>query len=155
MIAPAPCAFIAGNTAREHRKRPRRLTAITRSHSSTGISMNGRRLSGPYRAALFTRMSTRPNRASVSVARRSVSSSRETSHATPSACAPRASTSWTVAFGSATSATTTRAPSAAMPRQYARPMPLAPPVTMTTLSLSRISVLPAAPLGSIPRARTS
>src|SRR5437879_6213477 len=34
------------------------------------------------------------------------------------------------------SATTTRAPSAATPRLYARPIPLAPPVTITTLSSS-------------------
>src|SRR6266498_4015985 len=81
----------------------------------------------------------RPKRARVSVARRSVSSSRDTSHSTPSACAPRASTSLTVGFGSALSATTTRAPSAATPRQYSRPMPRPPPVTTTTLSLRRIA----------------
>src|SRR5205814_758230 len=71
--------------------------------------------------------------------RRCVSASLDTSHSTRSACAPRASTSLTAGFGSARSATTTRAPSAATPRQYARPMPLAPPVTMTTLSLSRMA----------------
>src|SRR5712691_9438373 len=78
----------------------------------------------------------RPNRASVSVARRCVSSSRDTSHSTPSACAPCPSISLTMGFGSAMSATTTRAPSAATPRQYVRPMPFAPPVMMTTLSFS-------------------
>src|SRR5438046_6268422 len=86
----------------------------------------------------------RPNRASVSVASRWVSASRETSQATASACAPRASISATVGFGSATSATTTRAPSAATPRQYARPMPRAPPVTMTTLSERRMGASSAA-----------
>src|SRR4030095_1223206 len=90
-------------------------------------------------AALFTRTSIPPKRASVSVANRSVSLSRDTSHSTPSACAPRASTSLTVGVGSAMSATTTRAPSAATPRQYSRPMPRAPPVTTTTLSLRRIA----------------
>src|SRR2546427_6727498 len=86
----------------------------------------------------------RPKRASVSVASRCVSASRETSHSTPRAWAPRASTSSTVPFGSARSATTTRAPSVATPRQYARPIPLAPPVTITTLSFSRIRASSAA-----------
>src|SRR5262249_2585261 len=57
---------------------------------------------------------------------------------------PRASISVTVGFGSAMSTTTTRAPSAAAPRQYERPIPLAPPVTMTTL-LSSLMAPPCEP----------
>src|SRR6185436_1750979 len=43
MILPLPRVFMAGKTARAQRKSPRRLTAMTWSHSSTGICMNGRR----------------------------------------------------------------------------------------------------------------
>src|SRR5690349_1815757 len=39
------------------------------------------------------------------------------------------------------SATTTRAPSAASAWQYARPRPMPPPVTIATLSFSRIALL--------------
>src|SRR2546428_12698403 len=37
-ILPYRCSRIAGSTARQAKKTPRRLTAITRSHSSTVIS---------------------------------------------------------------------------------------------------------------------
>src|SRR5437773_12160623 len=67
-------------------------------------------------------------------------SSFETSATTAVACPPAALTSATTdsAAASVTSATTTRAPSAANIWAATRPIPLAPPVMIETLSWSRI-----------------
>src|SRR5881392_308749 len=74
---------------------------------------------------------------------RFASGSLETSATTAMAWPPAAWTSSTTdrAAGSVTSATTTFAPSAANMRAATRPMPLAPPVMIVTLSCSRIERL--------------
>src|SRR5215475_558858 len=63
-ILPRLCAFMAGNTARHARNRPRRLTAMTRSHSSTGISSQERRGSTLISEALLMSTSIEPKRSS-------------------------------------------------------------------------------------------
>ena len=71
----ALCAFIAGNTARQERNIPRRLTAITRSHSSIGISSQERRESTLISEALLTSTSIEPKRSIVASAMDLVASS--------------------------------------------------------------------------------
>ena len=46
---------MAGNTARQDRNMPRRLTAITRSHSSTGISSQERRAQHAHQRGIVDR----------------------------------------------------------------------------------------------------
>src|SRR5687768_1096823 len=74
---------------------------------------------------------------------RFASASFDTSATTATACPPPATTSSTTdcAAGSVTSATTTFAPSTANMRAATRPMPLAPPVMIVTLSCSRMPAL--------------
>src|ERR1043165_5585626 len=52
---------MCGTHARQQSHTPRIFTSITRRNSSTGISWNGRSSSELNTAALFTRMSSRPN----------------------------------------------------------------------------------------------
>src|SRR5439155_1226048 len=100
------------------------LTSITRRHSSTGISVNGRIASDAYSPALLIRTSMPPCRATTSSVRRCTSSSEETSARNPSE-------------GGFRSATATVAPSAWSPSAIARPMPCAPPVTTAILPSRR------------------
>ena len=63
-MRPPPCARMAGTTARAQFQTPLTLTAITRSHSASGISSKGCGLSVAKTAALLTSTSMRPKRAS-------------------------------------------------------------------------------------------
>src|SRR3989441_10102518 len=132
-ILPYRWCFIAGSTARHARNTPRRFTAMTRSHSSTVISSIVPRVIGMVAkiAALFTRMSMRPKRASADSAIAFVLASSATSARTLCPRAP-SSEATVAAAASSTSATTTLAPAAARAREYAFPMPWPPPVTMAT-----------------------
>ena len=78
---------IAGNTARQDRNMPRRLTAITRSHSSTGISSHERRASTLISEALLISTSSRRS-LQRGLRHRRVDSSLEMSVAIPIACRP-------------------------------------------------------------------
>src|SRR6516225_1766580 len=82
-ILPRPCAFIAGNTARQDRNMPRRLTAMTRSHSSTGISSHERRGRTLISEALLMSTSMLPKRSSAVCAMACVHSSLAISVARP------------------------------------------------------------------------
>ena len=62
-MRPPPCARMAGTTARAQFQTPLTLTAITRSHSASGISSKGCGLSVAKTAALLTSTSMRPKRA--------------------------------------------------------------------------------------------
>jgi hypothetical protein len=88
-------------------------------------------------AALFTSTSIRPNRSTAAATIARTAAASLTSVGTPSTRPPPSSFS-AAARGSATSATTTRAPSARNRRAYAKPIPAAPPVITATLSASLI-----------------
>ena len=94
---------------------PRRFTAITRSHSSTGISSQERRASTLISEALLTSTSIEPKRSSAACAMDLVDSSLAMSVSSASAswpCAASASaTDWAAA--ASISAATTRAPALA------------------------------------------
>ena len=67
-MRPLPCFLICGTTAFEASHTPRTFTAISWSHSAAGISQKGRIASVENIAALFTRMSMRPNLSSAAAA---------------------------------------------------------------------------------------
>src|SRR5262245_17575704 len=87
-ILPRRCASIAGNTARQDRNMPRRLTAMTRSHSSIGISSQERRGSTLISEALLMRTSIAPKRSSAACAMAFVDSSLAMSVARPMVSKP-------------------------------------------------------------------
>ena len=62
-MRPPPCARMTGTTARAQFQTPLTLTAITRSHSASGIASKGCGLSVAKTAALLTSTSMRPKRA--------------------------------------------------------------------------------------------
>jgi hypothetical protein len=109
------------------------LTSITRRHSSSGISVNGRISSEAYRPALLTSTSIPPHASTVSATRRSTSASSATSAVSPTPSSNAAAAS----SAPRRSATTMRAPSRASPSAIARPIPCAAPVTSATLPSSR------------------
>src|SRR5215831_5636327 len=135
MIAPPP-ARITGTMAWLNRNRPFTLTAITRSSSSSEISVTG--LLTCAVPALLTRMSSRPKAASVERTAASISAARVTSQPRASALVPISSATACAAPAS-TSSTQTRAPSRANVSAMHRPMPEPAPVTMAALSLRRIN----------------
>ena len=110
-MRPPPCARIKGATARAQFQTPLTLTAITRSHSASGISSKGWGLSVAKMAALLTSTSIRPKVAPVAATMAPTEAAMLTSVRTPSTRSAAPSFS-AAATGSATSATTTRAPSA-------------------------------------------
>src|SRR2546429_4017706 len=116
---------------------PLTLTAMTRSHSASGISSNGWGFSVAEPAALLTSTSMRPKRATAAWTIARTDAMSLTSVRTPYARSGASSSA--AATGSATSASTTRAPSARKRRPYARPMPAAPPVITATVPASRMS----------------
>ena len=77
MRPPSPWAAIRWAAARMQRKTPRRLTAIVWSNPSSVIDINGN--GGLATPALFTQMSTRPNRSMVCEKKDSTSAVSETS----------------------------------------------------------------------------
>src|ERR1700732_4281682 len=133
-ILPDFFSIMAGTTARAHSNGPRTLTAITRSHSSLGISWNGLLPRSANSAALLTRISTVPNALSVLEIKDSTEAFEVTLASQNSALPCPASIRATVADPSRTSATTTLAPAEAQTSQQAAPMPRPPPGTLGTLS---------------------
>ncbi len=91
MIRPWPDAFRWGKAAFAQRKPPFRFTARTLSQASAVSSQNFRfGISTEYSAALFTRMSSRPNRWTVWSTARCTLASSVTSIASPITSAPSA-----------------------------------------------------------------
>ena len=141
-------AIMCGATARVQRKTPRRFASMTVSNCSSDItetcpsftftSMPSRRM-----PALLTRTSICP-KASITfvvAAVTSAASATET-RVKVAAEAPAAFSSATIAGSSPLrSHTATLQPSAAKARAVPFPMPLAPPVTITTLFLSPVSIM--------------
>src|SRR3954470_12128062 len=94
-------------------------------------------------AALFTRMSTVPKRSSVaSMAACALSGSAMSVFTNAPSPPPASSAAVRVPCSSPMSAIITLAPSARNRRVYAVPIPLPPPVTIATLSWSRIVISP-------------
>jgi hypothetical protein len=106
---------MAGNTARQDRNMPRRFTAITRSHSSIGISSQERRGSTLISDALLTSTSIEPKRSIVASAMDLVDSSLAMSVSSASASQPCAASASVTALAAAASmsAATTWAPALA------------------------------------------
>ena len=73
-IAPPPAARSSGTSALAHSHAPFRLTARTRSHSSSAISSNGRRCNPAMTAALLTSASSPPTASTATCANRAVCS---------------------------------------------------------------------------------
>src|SRR5262245_60749415 len=155
MIRPLRRDSMCGSTARLIRKGPLRLTSITRSHASSGVSQTRRRSAPWGAAALLTSTSMRPKRASASATKRSASAARLTSPTMVRMRRPRPSisparlsrpfqpsriSSSPSSFSLrvppvATSVATMSAPARAKATEIARPIPRARahPVTSTTL----------------------
>src|SRR5262245_20184430 len=140
-MRPPPCARMRGVTARAQFHTPLTLTAMTRSHSASGISSKGWGLSAAKMAALLTSTSMRPKRATAASTMVATEADTLTSVDTPSTRSAAPSLS-AAATGSTTSATTTRAPSARNRFAYCRPMPAAPPLITATLPWSLIAEWP-------------
>jgi hypothetical protein len=116
-----------------------RLNPIDRSNCSS-VSSAVRLNPSSIVAALFTAKSSRPNRSTVRATRASTCAALETSVATNSAGAPRASISRAAASprSAPRAAITTDAPRLANANAVARPIPELPPVTSATFP--RISI---------------
>ena len=110
-MRPPPCTRIRGATARAQFQTPFTLTAMTRSHSASGISSKGWGFSVAKMAALLTSTSIRPKVATAASTMAPTEAAMLTSVRTPRTRSAPPSFS-AAARGSATSATTTRAPSA-------------------------------------------
>src|SRR6185369_8413107 len=102
--------------------------------------------SGARYAALLHRMSMRPFRAAAAATARATSAVKDTSAWQNSAAPPFSRMPCTAALpaSSSISDTSTQAPSSAHSSLMALPIPLAPPVTMTTLSFSLFMNTPVA-----------
>src|SRR5581483_3971386 len=132
MILPYRCSRMVGKTARAHTNIPFRSTARFRSQSSGVNSVQGFWMLA-VSAPLFTRMSMRPKRSTVSRATRWASSQLVTSSCVNTASPPAPFTASTVAPPSTMSVTTTVAPSCAKWTQWDLPRYPAAPVTIATL----------------------
>src|SRR5439155_1417183 len=116
--------------ARVRRKVPRRFTARTRSH--TRGSRSHTRPIAPVPAEV-RRMSSRPNRASVSATARSQLPSSLTSPATVASASRPSAPAVSSSRSALWSKRPTRAPAAIQAAAAARPIPDAPPLTSATL----------------------
>src|SRR5204862_4316483 len=130
-----PCRSMWGSTAWVQAIGPRRLRARIRSQNAGVVSTNGIGRSQP---ALLTRTWTVPQRATTlatmpATAAASVMSTRHAAAAPPSFSVPRATSVPPASFRAAIA---TRAPAGASALAIARPMALAPPVTIATRSRS-------------------
>src|SRR5215469_18321448 len=131
MMRPYFCWTMCCCAARLHRNAPLRWTFITVSQSSSLILKSRLSRSTP---ALFTRMSSRPNRSTPCATAASTASWLDTSQETASACEPACSI-WAATclqFSRSTSARITCAPSSAKRRAVAAPIPLPAPVIKAT-----------------------
>src|SRR4051794_26912442 len=136
---------MCGTTHRIPRQTEVRLVEITSFQVASSISSTTPEIA---RAALLTRMSTRPKAPSASSVARLRSAMARTSGRTNKARAPKPSSSAAVLGPSSasTSATVTPAPARARAKAQARPMPWAAPVTMAARpSSSPIGLLPPEP----------
>ena len=118
---------------------PKKSTRMTRSRSASSCASTGLKIIVP---ALLAMASSRPHRSNAVSTTRVTSTSLATSQCTASASMPasRSCVSAALPPASSNSAITTCAPSAPKRLLVARPMPLPAPVTMTTLSLKRMTV---------------
>src|SRR5258708_6748058 len=140
---PPPARRISGYAAWLNRKALVRLVSITACHSAAVYSCGCLRILLP---ALLTRMSSRPNFATVSLISPRQAPSLQTSTLVDAAFAPRPASSFTAALLLAASrpAIITAAPAWASPRAMPSPMPPLPPVTIATRpgTASRVMVSP-------------
>src|SRR6266540_120894 len=111
---------------------------IVRSHTSSGVSVTEPSRSGKTPALLYRTVSP-PKVSTVKRTMASASEARDTSACTYAACAPpsRMAAATASPASSATSLSTTLAPSRANSCEATLPMPLAPPVIKATLPSSR------------------
>src|SRR5262245_19739709 len=146
MMLPRFAATMCRSTTWLAKKTPLALTASSRSQSASVTSAVCIDLWMP---ALFTRMSMRPNSATVRSAIACRSASRVTSVRTARARRPRARTSSAVRLpvASSISATTMSAPIPASSSAMARPMLRPAPVTIAACPPSSISAAPARDAG--------
>src|SRR5215207_8018973 len=135
-IAPPPRLFMCGITAWVPLNGPRRLTAMMRSQSATGIAAIVCRVIVP---AELTSTSMPPSLTAISSARRAKASPSATSSACPAA-PPPISAATRCAASPSRSITATRAPAAANTRALAAPMPLPPPVTRTVFPVKSSAI---------------
>src|SRR5919198_1798803 len=137
-IAPrAPAARMIRAASRVQRKTPVRLTAMTFSHSASGMSTTSKGASTP---ALLTTRSRPPKASRASAKARATSSSTVTSIATGNARPPAASMASAIARASSTLPRwlmATAAPWAASSNAVPRPMPVVAPVTSARRPSSR------------------
>src|SRR4029077_3189425 len=135
MILPARCFSIAPSACWTHRCAPVKFVRSTASQSSS--FMRSAKVSRVI-AALFTRMSSRPNFASASWNPVFTCAASATSIGTTSALPPAASISATSneIFSVLRAAAATFAPASASARAVARPIPCDAPVTKATLYFS-------------------
>ncbi len=136
-ITPPLRSTMPGNTAREHRNGPRKLTAITRSQSETATSVTEPPIQIP---ATFARMSIGPKPDTEAATPSVTDTSSATSICTASARPPIALICWAVLLAAlaSTSATAARYPSSANLRAIAFPIPLPPPVISAVCSVRLI-----------------
>src|SRR6266478_4352189 len=123
-------------TARQHRNTPMAFTSSTRRQSATVNFSKGLSARVAETAALLTRMSTRPKRPIVRSTIPATLSSEETSASIGMMGRLEPESPSAASFAPLMSAMTTDAPSSARRRTMARPMPVAPPVTIATRSFS-------------------
>src|SRR4051812_22839648 len=134
-MAPPPWRSICRSSCFMQLQTPRRLTPMTRSHSSRVLSAVGAmRAMTP---ALLNAASSRPNSDTARSTIASTWASSATSHRTAIALWPAATSSAAAAFtaSSLKSARTTAAPASANALAVASPMPAAAPVTSAALPL--------------------
>src|SRR3954453_12572150 len=137
MIEPPPFAFIVGTTACMPSQQPSWLTRHSSSTSSTGIDSTEPKRRMP---ALLASTLTGPNRSLAPSTTEAHEAASLTSWATKCALSPSSSARvWPSSL--ATSAMTTRASSATNARTIPAPWPIAPPVTMAVLPVSRPMVI--------------
>src|SRR5215204_749938 len=135
-IAPPPRFFMCGITAWVPLNGPRRLTAMMRSQSATGIAAIVCRVIVP---AELTSTSMLPALIAISLARRAKASPSATSSACPLA-PPPISAATRCAASPSRSITATRAPAAAKARALVAPIPLPPPVTRTVFPVKSSAI---------------
>ena len=154
-IAPPRLWSIAQRAnARAALSAPMALTAKNRAASPASASISGRTAN---KAALLTRMSTAPSRATVVAINRSQSEASATSVGTGRTVDPHSPSIVSAACVSVSlvrPAMATRAPCRAKARAIAWPIPLAPPVTIATLPSNSCSLPPDAdPITTLPTRR--
>jgi hypothetical protein len=132
----APPRFISGNAFWAAKKLPRRFTACTSSQSCGVTSGTCANVPTP---ALTNSTSMRPCRSRTACIAESMLATSEMSERMDRSPGPTSAATWSRVVWSRP-VITTCAPSDANATADARPMPLLPPMTTTTLSLKRIPV---------------